>query len=241
MKTPILIAALLLSASTYASAQGYESQYPYDPYSPTPQPQQTSYYGGGGKSYQNPGNVSGGSYGGDFDKLLTYGYLSAHYAYNDFKGDNKLDGDSGFGVDLGVELMKPLFLHFGLDRITSEVPNAKDLEVTSVSAGIGVYIPVASRFHIFGEAGVRYDWVNDDYKTIYTDDIAPYVRGGVRLAVTEKLELSAAALFNNTDNFNEFVIEVDAYYAVLSWLDINLGVDFSEDINSYQIGGRWRW
>jgi hypothetical protein len=48
-------------------------------------------------------------------------------------------------------------------------------------------------------------------------------------------------LFNDTDNLNDFVIEVSGYYSLLSWLDVGAGVDFGSDINTYRIGGRWRW
>ena len=57
--------------------------------------------------------------------MLTWGQLEAHYAYNDFKDDDRLDGDSGFGVDLRVKLMKPIYLHFGLDRLTEQRPRIR--------------------------------------------------------------------------------------------------------------------
>jgi|GEM_PF-7032713 len=232
-----LVQSLLIVAGVHA--QGYESQYPYDPYNPAPQPQQNYNY----STYPSNKDYSGGGgdYGDTTSPMLSYGYLSGQYAYNDFKGDNKLEGESGFGIDLGLELMKPLFLHFGLDRITGEGPNAQKLEVTTVTGAAGLYLPFASRFHAFAEVGVRYDFVDGDYDVVYTDDFSVFVRPGIRVAVTDRFELAGAVLFNNTDNFNEFVIEVDAYFAVLDWLDLNVGVDFSEDINSYQLGGRWRW
>lgn len=240
MKKPTLLSLCWLSLTVFGlHAQGYESQYPYDPYNPTPQATPKSY-----SSYQT--YESGGDYGGAYSaqshgNILSYGYLSGHYAYNDFRGDDKLEGSSGFGVDLGVELMKPLFLHFGLDRLTSETPNAKDIEVTSLSAAGGVYLPFASRFHAFGELGVRYDFVDGDYDLVYTDDFSVFARAGLRFAVTDRLELAGSLLFNNTDNFNEFAVEVDAFFAVLSWFDLNVGVDFGDDVNSYQVGGRVRW
>lgn len=238
MKHFITILALTVFPLISARAQGYESQYPYDPYSSTPQPHQS-------QSYQTQNGSGDGSfdsgYSGDYAKLLTYGYLDGHVAYNDFKGDSKLDGDAGFGVNLHVELMKPLFLHFGLDRITSEDVRGRDIDLTSFTAGGGFYIPFGSRFHLFGEIGFRYDDTSGDLSYLNPDDFALYARPGIRIAATDKLELSASVYFGNTDNFNNFVVEVAAYYALLSWLDIGGGVNFGDDVNSYQFGGRWRW
>jgi hypothetical protein len=230
MKIFSLIVLCVFSTAAGVMAQGYETQYPYDPYSPAPRPQR---------------GYGSGDYGGNYrtqstNSMLTYGFLSGHYTYNDLK-DSDLEGGSGFGVDLSLELMKPLFLHLGLDRLTSETPSAQEIEVTSVTGAAGLFLPLASRFHIFGEVGVRYDFVNGDYDLVYTDDFSVFVRPGIRVAVTDRFELGASLLFNNTDNYNEFVVEVDAFFALFSWLDLHAGVDFSEDINSYQIGGRWRW
>lgn len=245
--------AVLCSA---AQAQPYETQYPYDPYAGTPQ---QTYVQQPASSYQGYSNPSSGGYGGGYGgydkqgynygstggvgggRMLTWGSLSAHYAYNDFKGDHRLDGDSGFGVDLYAKLMKPIYLHFGLDRITSSTPQARSLEITSFSAGIGAYVPIGSRFQIFGEVGARYDYTTGDLEYINPDDIGVYVRPGVRWAVTEKFELSASIYFNNTDNLNDRMFEVSGYYAILPFLDIMGGVDFGTDINTFRIGGRWRW
>jgi len=235
MKYLLSLLLVVSSAGSAFSQSGYQAQYPYDPYNPSPQPTQQSYAGyqqtSPGKAY-----VSGDAY----DRLLTYGSLEAHYAYNDFSGDDELEGEGGFGADLKVELMKPLFLHFSLDRLTSQDAQARTLEVTNFKAGGGVYIPI-SRFHIFGEIGFSYDYTSGDYETINTDDFAVYVRPGVRLAVTENLELAVSVLFNSTDNLNNRVIEGALYYAVFDWLDLKLGADVSEDVNSYQAGARWRW
>lgn len=237
MKHILTFLALTLFALITARGQGYESQYPYDPYSSSPQQHQSPSYQ---SQSSGDGNFDGG-YSGDYDKLLTYGYLDAHIGYNDFKGDDKLKSRAGFGANLHVELMKPLFLHFGLDRITSEDSRGRDLTLTSYTIGGGAYIPFGSRFHIFGEIGFRYDNVNDNLQDLNPDDFALYLRPGLRVAATEKLELDASVYFSNTNNFNSFVIEMGGYYSLLSWLDIGGGINFAEDVNSYQIGGRLRW
>jgi hypothetical protein len=249
-----------LASAGSVAAQNYQSQYPYDPYSGTPQPQAQqqqpggyegysapSYGSGSTTSYDNKGGSSYGSGGGSssFDSvtgsMLTWGHLSAHYAYNDFRGDDDLDGDSGFGADLHVGLMKIGFLHFGLDRITSSSPSPRDIEITTLTAGGGLFIPLGKRFQIFGEVGLRYDNTSGDFESINEDELMVYVRPGIRLALTDRWELSASVLFNNTDNLNDRVLEVSTYYALLDWLDVGGGVDFGSDINTFRIGGRWRW
>jgi hypothetical protein len=234
-----------------ATAQNYQTQYPYDPYSGSPQPQVQQPQSSGYQTYTGSSYDSKGSYGygsgstaystSDYSRLLTWGQLEAHYAYNDFKGDDQLEGDSGFGVNLRVKLMKPIYLHFGLDRITSSDPHAHTIEITSFTLGGGVYVPIGSRFQLYGEVGMRYDYTSGDLEFINPDDLSLYVRPGVRFAVTDKLELTASVLFNDTDNLNDRVVEVSGYYSLLSWLDVGAGVDFGSDINTYRIGGRWRW
>ena len=248
MKSLLTVLAFSFCALSSGSAQDYEAQYPYDPYSAEPQAQTSPQYYQGDKSssqvnqgYDNRGYETQSHGSGDYSSLLNYNSLEAFYAYNDFKGDDRLKGDSGFGIDLKVQLMTPLFLHLGLERIYSETPQAEKLEVTTLTAAAGVYLPITSRFHIFGELGVRYDYTGGDLEEIVTDEFGVFVRAGLRFAVTEKLEVAASVLFNTTDNLNDNVIELNAYYALLSWLDIGVGVDFGSDINSYHAGGRWRW
>jgi hypothetical protein len=251
MKLYLYVAAGFCSLSCAAFAQNYQTQYPYDPYSGSPQPQVQQPQSSGYQTYNSSPDYGKGSYGygsgssdgavGNYSSLLTWGQLEVHYAYNDFRGDDRLDGDSGFGANLRVKLMKPIYLHLGLDRITSSDPHAHSLEITSFSAGAGVYLPIGQRFQIYGEVGLRYDYTSGDLEYLNPDDLSIYVRPGVRFAATDKLELTASVLFNDTDNLNDFVIEVSGYYSLLSWLDVGAGVDFGSDINTYRIGGRWRW
>lgn len=265
MKLFLSAIAGMLFATTLASAQqNYQTQgyYPSDPYSGTPQAsyQQPSYQSQGGyggyEGYSAPTYTSGG--GGGYDKqsynygstggvsgrygnILSWDNLEVYYAYNDFRGDDKIEGDSGFGADLRVKLMNPIFLHFGLDRITGSAPNAKDISITSFTAGAGVFVPIGSRFQLFGEVGLRYDYTSGALEYINTDDISLYVRPGVRFALTERIELAASVVFNDTENLNDRAVEVTGYYAITNWLDFLAGVDFGSDINTYRLGGRWRW
>src|SRR6188474_1696968 len=101
MKPFLHVIAGLCWASCAAYAQNYQSQYPYDPYSGSPQPQVQQPASSGYQGYSTPSYYDKGGYnhygsGGSptsYGSLLTWGQLEAHYAYNDFKGDDQLEGD----------------------------------------------------------------------------------------------------------------------------------------------------
>ncbi len=226
MKTlPWLFSMFCLS--TAAMAQNYQYQYPTDPYSSTPKPQ---------SNYQSPSSYSGGG----SSKLLTYGSLEARYNYYDFEADN-LDNSSGFAVGLRAPLFKPLFLSFGLNWMQGVNQKEQSFDLTTLTGGVGAYLPIASRFHLFGEAGLRFDISDGELSNLNPDSFAVYMRPGVRFAATEKWELAASVLFSTTDNLDNNVVELNSYFALLSVLDLGLGVDFSEDVSTYHAGVRLRW
>jgi hypothetical protein len=222
---PFLWVFSMTCFSAAAWAQSY--QYPSDPYSTTPRPQPT---------YQAPAYASGDSY----EKLLSWGNLEARYNYYDYKISG-VDNSSGFGAGLHVPLFKPLFLSFGLNWLNGDGPNHKSFDLTSISAGGGAFLPIGSRFQIFGEVGVRFDVASGDHFSLNSDDVAVYLRPGVRFAITEKWEVAASVLFATTDNFDNRVFEINSYYALLSVFDVGAGVDFTDDVNTLHAGLRLRW
>lgn len=225
----ILRILLLICVGTAAQAQNYQYQYPTDPYSSTPKPQ---------PNYQQSYSSSGSDYG--YDKLLSYGGLEARYNYNDFK-DTSLDNSSGVFVGLRAPLFKPLFLNFGVNWLSGSNQQKQSFDLTTITAGVGAYLPLASRFHIFGEVGVRYDISDGLLSSINPDSFAVYLRPGVRFAVTEKIELAGSVLFSTTDNYDKHIFELNSYFALLSVLDLGLGADFATDVNTYHAGLRLRW
>ena len=233
MKTSLLSLTVLALTTVGALSQGYQPQYPYDPYGgsaqPTPPPQQ---------SYaQQPSSGSR-----NYKSLLSYGYLEAHYGFDNFSKALNIGDGSGFGANLNVQLLKPLFLHFGVNwlRGTAQDSGKGDLKMTSITAGGGAYIPFADRFHLVGEIGFRYDVV-DGASIISKDDFSVYVRPGMRFAVTDWMELQADITFNTTKNLNDRVYGIGTYFNVFDILDLGLGVDISEEVNTYRGGVRLRW
>ena len=222
-----LFFSLLIAEAVFA--QNYQYQYPTDPYSAAPQP-----YSGASQG------MSSGS-GSSFDKLLSYGSLEVDYRYNHFKNGSGLDNSSGLGAALNVQLFKPLYLHFGVDWLDGTDKKHKDFSMTGLSAAGGVYLPVVSRFHVFGELGVHYDITSGSFHNFHPDEFSVYVRPGVRFAATEKVEIDASMLFATTNNFNDRIFQLNSYYALLSVLDLGFGVDFASDANTYHGGLRLRW
>lgn len=228
MKTfPGLIACLFLGATL--RAQNYEYQYPSDPYGTTAKPQ---------SNYQGYSSSSGSSYG--YDKLLTYGALEVRYNYNDFD-DEDLGGSSGIGASLRAQIFKPLYVNLGVNWLSGSNDDDESFDLTTLNLGAGLYLPVASRFHLFGEVGLRWDIADGLLESANPDDFSVYLRPGLRFAATERWELAASVLFATTDNYNRNIFELNTYYALLSVLDVGLGVDFASDVNTYHAGLRLRW
>lgn len=230
MKNISLTFAFLLVGTVAGFSEGYQAQYPYDPYGGAPQPTASS------QQYSQPHS------GSDYKSLLSYGSFEAHYGFVSFSNALDLGNSSGFGANLNVKLLKPLFLHFGVNwlRGVSDTSSSKDVKMTSISAGGGAYIPFTDRFHLFGEVGLRYDVVEGS-SYVSKDDFSVYVRPGIRVAVTEKFELYGDIVFNSTKNLNDRVYGVGGYYNIFDILDLGLGVDISEDVNTYRGGVRLRW
>ena len=215
---------------SYQAPQSNYQQYPSDPYSGKPQPTQSSYQS----------TSTGGSAGAT--PILSYNFLDAKYNFNTFSNITNLSNGSGVGANLNVALFKPLFLHFGVNWLnTTDASGSNSFSMGSFSGGAGAFLPISDRFHVFGEIGMRYDSVSGVTSTISKNDFAVYLRPGVRFAATDKLELEGEMTFNSTDNLNNRIYTIQAYYAALSVLDIGLGMDFSSDVNSYHAGLRLRW
>ncbi len=228
MKTLIpLFCSLLFAVVSFG--QNYQYQYPTDPYSAAPQA-----YSGASQGF--PAVTSS-----NYDKLLSYGSLEVSYRYNDFKSDSKLNNSSGIGAALNVQLFKPLYLHFGVDWLDGMDTKEKNFSLTGLSAAGGVYLPVVSRFHVFGEFGVRYDITSGALYKFHPDEFAVYMRPGVRFAATDRVEIDASLYFASTKNLNDSVFQLNGYFALLSVLDLGVGVDFASDLNTYHGGLRLRW
>lgn len=224
-----------------AQQPSYQPQYPADPYSGYSQPSggySTGYPSS--KVYVDPYYGGGGDLYGD---ILSWSSLEGHYTYNDFN-DDLLEGGSGFGINVNVKIATPVYLHFGLERLTSDLPHSQSIDLTRFVAGVGLFWAASPRFHFFIEGGARYDYLSGDAGNLLSfsaDEIGFYGRPGVRWAITHRFELAASVLISDMENLDQNLVGVSAYFALFRWLDIAGGVDFGSDSNSYHLGARWRW
>jgi hypothetical protein len=229
MKSVLATFSLLLISASPLIAQNYQPQYPYDPYSSAPHPQPKA------AATTTPVTNS------DYAQLLSYGSLQVNYSFLDFKSSSIFKGSNGLSADLRLPLFRPLFLDFGADWHSGTDANSHSFSFTGLNAAAGVYIPVASRFHLFAELGVKYDSTDGSLNSIHPDVFAVFARPGMRIALSDSFELAASVYFANTKNFDDHVIEINGYYALLSILDLGAGIDFNSDANAYHVGLRLRW
>lgn len=247
--------AFLASGSGVAFGQqyGYAPQYGsgYD-YPPDPQGvggnREMSYGAPGYGNYAPPPPQSGSSFGGAQSSfgpnLINYGYLKADYIHTSMKEDG-LNGSNGIGVKLSVELFKPLFLTGGFDWGSSGGGSGGDsgdgYDFNTFHLGGGLYLPIHQRFHLFGEVGGLYSKLDAADDTLSFDDVALYVRPGLRFAATEAFEVQAGLMVTSADNYDAMVFDVGAYFRVFSQFDLGLGADFGDNSTSFRGGVRLRW
>ena len=227
----VLTLVLTLAAAAPLLAQNYQPQYPYDPYSSAPRPQPNSY--ATTSSAPTPSS--------EYDKLLSYGSLSLDYSFLDFKNSSIFNGSNGLAAQLRVPLFRPLFLDVGVDWHSGTDTKNRNFSFTGVSAAAGLFLPIGSRFHIFGELGGKYENTSGSLSVLHLSDFSIFLRPGVRVAVSDSFEVAGSVYFGNTNNLNDRVLELNGYYAMLSVLDLGFGVDFGSDSNTYHAGLRLRW
>ena len=174
--------------------------------------------------------------------MLSYGYLEGFYQYTDFK-DSSLDGASGVGLALSAQLFKPVFLKAGFNWASagggSKEKNGYDF--SSVSLGVGAYIPITPRFHLLCDVGGAYYKLDADKDSLSFSDGAIYVHPALRIAATQHLELQGGLMFTSSDNYDSILFNVDAYWKLFSALDLKVGADFGDESTAWKAGLRVRW
>ena len=80
----------------------------------------------------------------------------------------------------------------------------------------------------------------DTAKRSYTE-AGVYVRPSLRYQMVDWLELQAGVTVTSMDDYDSKVLDIGGYFRVLPQLDVNLGMDFGDEIRSLRAGGRLRW
>ena len=107
--------------------------------------------------------------------------------------------------------------------------------------GAGLYLPISQRFHFLGEIGGVYTKLDATQSRFSLSDGAIYVRPAIRWQALNRLELQAGVTVTSADDFNNRVLDVNAYLALFEQFDLGLGADFGDEMNSFHGGVRFRW
>ncbi|MCB1228273.1 MAG: hypothetical protein KDK99_20875 [Verrucomicrobiales bacterium] len=205
---------------------GYDPNYGAPAYSAPPQ----------GMQYGAPSGTYYGNWASN--QMLTYNYLVGEYRFMDPK-NNGLDGASGIGLALSAQLFQPLFIKAQFSWGSSSGKRSYDF--SSVSMGAGLYLPISQRFHFLGEIGGVYTKLDATQSRFSLSDGAIYVRPAIRWQALNRLELQAGVTVTSADDFNNRVLDVNAYLALFEQFDLGLGADFGDEMNSFHGGVRFRW
>jgi len=180
---------------------------------------------------------------------ISYNNAELLYAYTDYD----LGGDSGDGVILRLEYSAwdNFYLAGG-----ASYHEADGIDLWSLTAGFGGYVPLTENIHLVGEAGVLWtSWDGEDVWVVdssdpnlgYWDDgeddeFGWYFRPHFR-AKWGCLEAHVGALYSDYggDFEDEWAGFVNLYYQVAPNWDITAGVTFGEDTTMITGGARYRY
>lgn len=193
----------------------------------------TSYSVGSGGSTQM-GSLLGES---DFN----YGYLDASYYFFDFDRDN-FDSANGFGAALSIPLLDTIYLKGAANYAASEhTETGADIDYLDWQAGVGVGLPLMNRFDLILEGGLAHRSLDvdsiDNFDDL-TDGYGWYVAPGVRVGVTEFIEINGTVRYIGVDNTNDLGFDVNALIHLTPNVSLKGGVLFSDDANQYGVGLR---
>ncbi len=243
LTTLLVLAAGPVFAQYYGAPSGGMGSMPTMPPAPPPGPPATyDYYGGGDMSYDSGGYDSGSTYSTAGPNILNYGFLEAGYNYRDPK-NNGLEGSHGLGLTLSAQLFQPLFVKagFGWSKSSGGGRASREYDFTHASLGVGLYLPLVSKFHFVGEVGGLYSKLDANRANLSFTEGAFYARPALRFAPTESIELQAGFTITSGDDFDTSIIDVSAYFRLLSQLDLGLGLDFGDEFTGFTGGLRFRW
>ena len=243
----MLLVAVPAWAQYYGAPTGGMGAVPTMPPTPPPGPPPSyDYYGGGDYSYGSSGGSTAPSGGASFSttgpNILSYGFLEGQYQYVDPK-ESRLEGSHGIGLTLSAQLFQPLYLKagFGWSKSNGGGASSKEYDFTNASLGVGLYLPILSKLHFVGEVGGIYSKLDATRESISFTEGAIYARPGLRFAPTEAIELQAGITISSADDFNSNVIDISAYFRVISQLDLGVGVDLGDEFTGFTGGIRFRW
>ena len=117
-----------------------------------------------------------------------FSYTYGQVAYDRWNLDHGVDidaltGEGSFALD------EHLFLRGGVSLYDGDFGRGTDLSGNRLYGGLGFHTPLQQALDLVGSANIVYDRVNPDPGSVQ-DDMGFELRGGLRNATTDKLELS---------------------------------------------------
>ena len=210
---------------------------------PAPPPAAPTYPGyGTDMSYGSTGVDSSFGNASQGVDILSYGFLEAGYQYQKPE-NNDLDGSHGIALSLSAQLFKPLFINasFGWSLSNGDGSKSREYDFTNASLGVGLYLPIVSKFHFVGEVGGTYGKLDADKDRLSFTEGAVYARPALRFAPVEFLEFQAGVTVTSADDFDATIFDVAAYLRVFSQLDLGVNVDLGDEFTGFTGGIRFRW
>jgi len=174
---------------------------------------------------------------------FNYGYLDASYYFFDFDQDN-FDSANGFGAALSIPLLDSIFLKGAANYASSNTEDQDAVDYLDWQAGVGVGIPLMSRFDLVLEGGLAHrslevDGIDgiDDFDDL-TDGYGWYVAPGVRVGINDYLEINGTVRYINVQDTSDLGIDIKAMLHLTPTISVTGGVLFSDDANQYGAGLR---
>lgn len=164
----------------------------------------------------------------------TYGQLG--FEHWDYDGGLDIDAANAEGA---LALSPNLFARGSLSLYDGDVDRGRfrgndDTDGYRLSAGLGYHTPLAQRLDLV----VSGDIIRDDHD--HDDELGFAVRGGVRHATTDRLELSGGLFYEDIYS-DEVGLYGEALYQVNRPIDVGARINLSDDLTSLGVFARYNF
>ena len=169
------------------------------------------------------------------DDALSYTYIEAAYLDTEIDDGPDVDGD-GYGIAGSFELTDALFL------TASYADQDFDFGIDSNrwTAGLGAHTPLADNLDLVGEIG----YVDAELETGFgdVDDDGYYAGVGLRARVAQHFELEGGLNYVDLDDSGDnTTVNLGGRYYLTDQFAIGAGIDFDDDVKTWQAGFRFEF
>ncbi len=169
------------------------------------------------------------------DDRLSYNYIEGMYLDTEIDDGLDVDGD-GYGVTGSMELTDALFLKASYANQDFDF----GIDASRWTAGLGAHTPLANNLDLVGEIG----YVDAEIDTGFgdVDDDGYYAGVGLRARVAQHFELEGGLNYIDLDESGDnTTVNLGARYYLTEQFAIGAGVDFDDDVTTWQGGIRFQF